>query len=120
VTPPTLPPSGGARSAGAAQDPFVERLADERVGEADSPRRRRQEMRLDRPLDRGDQRLFRETADRAPQIERDILADHGRQRQRLARFLAQARDPPVDHLLDQRRHPHPAEVAEVPAGTVRP
>ncbi len=35
MTPPTLPPSGGARSAGAAQDPFVERLADERVGEAE-------------------------------------------------------------------------------------
>ena len=93
------------------QDALVERLSRQRVDEA-NPRAvplSLQQMRLDRPLHDGQHLLLVELRHLRPERERHLLTDHGGERQRLPRRLAQARDPAVDHLTEQGRHDHAVE-----------
>ena len=104
------------------QDALVERLAGQRVDEADARAvpLGLQQVRLDRPLHDRQHRLLVELRHLRPERERHLLPDHGRDRQRLPRRLAEARDPPVDHLAEQRRHDDAVERGERPAVVVRP
>jgi hypothetical protein len=97
--------------------PLVERLADERVGEAD-PRaigRLDQQAGLDCPLDRPQQALLVRLRDRRPQRQRHLLADYCRQRQQPARLGPKAVQARVEHLAQRRGQADGGEVAERPA-----
>ena len=109
-------------SATRRQDAFVERLAGERVDEADAGAVPfgRQEMRVDRLLDDRQQRLVAEVGHLGPERERRLLPDHRGHRQRLAHLLAEPLHPPVDHLAQEGRHDDAVESPERPAVVALP
>ena len=87
------------------QDALVERLAGQRVDEADARAIRvgLQQVGLHRPLDDRQQRLIVEVRHLGPERERHLLPDHGGNRQRLARRLAEPGDAAIDHLPEEGR-----------------
>jgi hypothetical protein len=87
------------------------------VDEADASalRFRLEQVCLDGALDDLQERLLTHAPNIRPEVERHLLPDHGRYRQRCSHLLAQATHPPVDYLPQEGRHDHPVEFAENPA-----
>jgi hypothetical protein len=99
--------------------PFVERLARQRMGKA-HPRAgklRFEQVRVDGPLDDGQQFLFAQPGNLRPEVERHLLANHRRYGQRSAHFLAQARHAAVDHLAKVGRHDDAIDRFQLPTAS---
>jgi len=97
--------------------PFVDRLADEGMGEA-HPRAvggLRQQPRGGRLLDVVQQGVLGQVADRRPEGQRHFLPDNRGEREELPRLRTQQAEPPRDQLPQQRRHGHGGQVREYPA-----
>ena len=95
----------------------VERLPDQSVDETQplAAGNLLDEARLQGTPDRFGQPLVARVANRVPQAERHLLADHRRDRQEPPRLLAQPLQPALYDLSQQRRHPDAARVFENPA-----
>ncbi len=102
------------------QDILVDRVVNQRVAEP-HPRainRRLQDTRGLRLFEHIQQFLVIRPGQRGPEGERRDLADHRRHRQQRLRRRAEAGDASVDHLPQQRRDTHRADIADLP-GTHR-
>ena len=75
---------------------------------------RPQQVDVDRPLGRLESPVPLDAADLSPEIERHLLADHGRQLEQLSVVLVEPLQATLDDLPDQRRHGRPIKVADSP------
>ena len=96
------------------EHPLVQRLADQRVREADAILRFREQPRLQCPLEQQHERVFVLLGHRRPEVERRLLPDDRRRRQQPARVGAEPVDARLDHLPQEGRDARPGEVAQGP------
>lgn len=103
------------------REPLVQRLADERVREADAHPIRclHQQPGLRRLLDYPS-KAPSPTRATAAVCQHDLLANHRREGEEPRRLRAESRHPPVDDLSQQRRHAHPRQVAQRPTSALGP
>ena len=103
------------------QQPLIQCLADERVGEAQVGIAGGdfQQPRLGRALNHRQQHLLRGVGNRRPERQRHLLADDCGHRQQVARIVAQPRQPTIDHLPQQGRDARSTQIAERPGRPVR-